>query len=175
MNETDTPPVPTADGVTPPPSSDPVSAVESGSELEKWRALSRENEKRWKTASRELEELRQEQMTDQEKAVAQARADARREAISELATSLTEAEIRAQAASAGVTVKTEYLDLDRFLGEDGRPDTELVAQFVAGHTPASVQPEFPRLMGAGYHRGNGGTTSMDPDELVNLITGGKII
>lgn len=173
MDDTDISPVPTADGVTP-SSSDPVSAVEPGSELEKWRALSRENEKRWKAASRELEELRQEQMTDQEKAVAQARADARREAISELATSLTEAEIRAQAASAGVTVKTEYLDLGRFLGEDGRPDTELVAQFVAGHTQP-VQPEFPRLMGAGYHRGNGGTASMDPDELVNLITGGKII
>ncbi|PNE29802.1 hypothetical protein AF335_33075 [Streptomyces eurocidicus] len=137
--------------------------------MEQWKA-------RFEAASQELEQFRQSQMTDQEKALAQAREDGRRETLSELSPSLAEAEIRAQAAAAGVTVQTEALDLTHFLGEDGRPDTDRIARFVAkGDTVSAARPRLPQLMGAGYHRGgSGGTVSMDPDELVNHITGGKI-
>ncbi|MCC3773680.1 hypothetical protein [Streptomyces sp. UNOB3_S3] len=171
MDETKSPDAPEASGVaaeTPPPTGPEA-------ELEKWKALSRQNEQRWEAASRELEELRTERMTDQEKALVQARDDARREALSELASSLAEAEIRAQAATAGVTVQTDYLDLARFLGEDGRPDSETVAAYIARQAPA--KPEFPKLRGAGYYRGGSGpaVTSMDPNELADLIAGKSFI
>ncbi|MGI5531531.1 hypothetical protein ACQEVX_30385 [Streptomyces syringium] len=169
MNETPNPSPSSSPAVEDAASATAAPPVADGAaaELEQWKA-------KFEAASRELEEVRQSQMTDQEKALAQARADARQETLSELSPSLAEAEIRAQAAAAGVAVQTEYLDLARFLGEDGRPDTGLVAQFVAKE--GAARPPLPQLMGAGYHRGgSGGTTSMDPDELVNLITGGKII
>ncbi|MEU5187004.1 hypothetical protein AB0G83_07590 [Streptomyces klenkii] len=169
MNETPNAPTPAAGDADGPPTAPPAPDG-TAAELEQWKA-------RFEAASRELEEIRQSQMTDQEKALAQARADARRETLSELSPSLAEAEIRAQAAVAGVSVQTEYLDLVQFLGEDGRPDSDRIAQLVArGDTVSAARPRLPQLMGAGYHRGGtGASTSMDPDELVNHITGGKII
>src|SRR5262245_58543130 len=100
-------------------------------ELEKWKRLSRENEKRWKQASKELEGIRHAQMTDQEKAIESAKAEARKAARAELGISLVEAEIRAQAAAAGVSVLTDYLDLSRFVAEDGRADRERVSELIA--------------------------------------------
>ncbi|MEU7104274.1 hypothetical protein ABZ951_04345 [Streptomyces sp. NPDC046215] len=169
MDETPTPSTPD-DSVADGPSAAPSAPDGAAAELEQWKA-------RFEAASQELEQFRQSQMTDQEKALAQARADGRRETLSELSPSLAEAEIRAQAAVAGVVVQTEFLDLNHFLGEDGRPDTERIAQFVAkGDTVSTARPRLPQLMGAGYHRGgSGGTASMDPNELVDHITGGKII
>ncbi|MER6380779.1 hypothetical protein ABT274_12450 [Streptomyces sp. NPDC001127] len=175
MDETQNAPEPALDeagaaAVEQSPTADPAI------ELEKWKALSDENEKRWKAASKQLEELRAERMTDQEKALVQARADARQEALTELSATLTEAEIRAQAATAGVSVQTEYLDLTRFLGDDGRPDAERVAAYVAGQSATTAQPKFPQLMGAGHHRGGSNrVTSMDPTELANLIAGTSFI
>ncbi|QLE71104.1 hypothetical protein FGW37_05350 [Streptomyces rectiverticillatus] len=144
-------------------------------ELEKWRAMSRENEKRWKQSTKELEQLRAAQMTDQEKAIADARLEARQAALAEVGTSLVEAEIRAQAASHGVTAPTDYLDLTRFLGDDGRPDTELVLQFVSSLPKPASEPAFAPLNGAGHHSPSGAVTSMDPNELADLISGGKFI
>lgn len=175
MNETQNAPEPAVDQ-TGTPAVEQAPSADPASELEKWKALSHENEKRWQAASEELEQLRAERLTDQEKALVQARADARQEALSELASTLAEAEIRAQAATAGVTVQTEYLDLAQFVGEDGRPDAERVAAFVSGQSAASAQPKFPQLMGAGHHRGGSSrVTSMDPTELANLIAGKSFI
>lgn len=145
-------------------------------EVEKWRTLSRENEKRWKQASRDLDELRTAQMTDQEKAIADARSEARRTTLAEMGTSLAEAEIRAQAASHGVTAPTDYLDLSRFLGDDGRPDAGLVSQFIASLPKPTPEPAFTPLQGAGHHTpGGGAITSMDPNELADLISGGTYL
>ncbi|MBB5123257.1 hypothetical protein GO002_33035 [Streptomyces eurocidicus] len=168
MNETPNASTP-ADGDTESTPVTPAAPDGAAAELEQWKA-------RFEAASQELEQFRQSQMTDQEKALAQARADGRRETLSELSPSLAEAEIRAQAAVAGVTVQTEALDLNHFLGEDGRPDTDRIARFVAkGDTVSAAPLRLPQLMGAGYHRGGrGGTASMDPDELVDHIHGGKI-
>ncbi|MCM1967802.1 hypothetical protein [Streptomyces sp. G1] len=146
-------------------------------DAERWKALSRENEKRWKQTAAELDRLRQAQMTEQEKVLAQARHEARQDALSELGTTLAEAEIRAQAASAGVSAPTDYLDLSRFLGDDGRADPEKVSAFISSlPKPTHPQPEFPQLVGTGHHRaGDAPVTTLDPNELADIITGGAHI
>ncbi|MFE4513772.1 hypothetical protein ACFRMQ_06155 [Kitasatospora sp. NPDC056783] len=173
MPEPENTPTPEPPKPTTPPETPPA---EPATEAEKWKALSRQNEQRWKTASKELEELRAANMTEQEKALADARAEGRQAALSEVGTSLVQAEIRAQAASAGVTVPTEYLDLSRFLAEDGQADAEKVKSLIESFPKPSPEPKFPDLQGAGYHRGSGaGVSSMDPNELADLIAGGRFL
>ncbi|GAA4071282.1 hypothetical protein [Streptomyces hundungensis] len=165
----------TPEGEAPPAPETPADAGPAD-ELEKWKRLSRENEKRWKQASKELEGIRQAQMTEQEKAIESAKAEARKAALAELGTSLVEAEIRAQAAAAGVTVPTDYLDLSRLVAEDGRADRGRVSELIASLPKAETQPEFPQLMGTGYHRSDGSDiSSMDPNELADFIAGGSFI
>ncbi|MFB8199399.1 hypothetical protein [Kitasatospora purpeofusca] len=170
MSETAPAPEPTAP--TTPPETPPADAAE----VEKWKALSRQNETRWKAASKELEDLKAAQMSDADKALADARAEGRKAALSEVGTSLVQAEIRAQAATAGVTVATDYLDLGRFLAADGQADPEKVKGYIESLPKPSTEPKFPDLQGAGYHRGAGpGVTSMDPTELADLIAGGRFL
>ncbi|MFJ5066539.1 hypothetical protein ACIQC7_08995 [Kitasatospora sp. NPDC088556] len=174
MSEPENPSTPEPSNLPTPPKTSPA---DQAAEAEKWKALSRKNEERWKSASKELEEIRQTQMTDQEKALADARAEGRKAALSEVGTSLVQAEIRAQAAAAGVTVLAEYVDLNRFLADDGTANAEAVTEMIEkerGKQPA--EPTFPKLQGAGYHRGNVPTiSSMDPTELADLIAGGRFI
>ncbi|MET8702727.1 hypothetical protein ABZW10_28290 [Kitasatospora sp. NPDC004723] len=170
MPEPETAPTPEP---TTPPETPPA---DQAAEAEKWKALSRKNEDRWKAASKELEDLKAAAMTDQEKALADARAEGRKAALSEVGTSLAAAEIRAQAAAAGVTVPTDYLDLNRFLTGDGKADAEAVKGLIESFPKPSTEPAFPDLQGAGYHRGSGSSiSSMDPTELADLIAGGRFI
>ncbi|MCX5201492.1 hypothetical protein OG897_08505 [Streptomyces sp. NBC_00237] len=161
-----------------PPAPEPVpDAVALQAEVEKWKALSRTNEKRWNESSAELDTLKKAGMSDQEKALETARAETRTATLSEVATSLVEAEIRAQSASAGVTAPTEYLDLTRFLAKDGKADADKVKTFIASLPKPDVHPPFPQIQGGTGHSQPGGTpfTSMDPNELADLIAGGRFI
>ncbi|RLU94778.1 hypothetical protein CTZ27_18935 [Streptomyces griseocarneus] len=102
-------------------------------------------------SAEQVEQPHGEPISDQERALAQAREDARAEVLAEMSTQLVAAEIRAQAAAAGVSVDTDYLNLGVFTGEDGRPDGERIAAYVARQHPP--EPKFPQLMGAGRYRG----------------------
>ncbi|MEV6551755.1 hypothetical protein AB0M57_23995 [Streptomyces sp. NPDC051597] len=177
MDETQNIPASAPEQLEPVQATETVPDVSPAEELEKWKRLSRENEKRWKQASKELEGIRHTQMTDQEKALEAARAEARQAALNEVGTSLAEAEIRMQASAAGVTAPTAYLDLSRFVAEDGRADRERVTELIASLSrPQAKEPEFPQLMGAGHHRSGGSEiASMDPSELADFIAGGSFI
>jgi hypothetical protein len=148
--------------------------AELTADRDKWRALSKKNEDNFKSASKERDELKSAQMTDAEKAIEQARAEGRNSALSEVGTDLVNAEMAVQAAAAGVTLPpAEYLNVSKFLGEDGRPNKDAVKSFVESLPKA--KGEFPDLQGAGKQ--TGGTpeiTTMDPNELADLITGGSI-
>lgn len=167
---------PNAPKVDPPNPAAVPAPVDSGDE--KWKALSRTNEARWKAAEKKLKELEEAQMTDQEKAIEAARVEARKAALSEVGTKLAKAEVRVQASKAGVEVPTDYLDLSRFLGEDGETDTEKVKTFIASlavNAPKGNAP-FPELEGVGHHQSNkNDITSMDPTELADLIANGSFI
>lgn len=98
------------------------------------RALAEERRAR-KAAEKERDELRKAAMTDQEKAVAAAKADALTEANKAIAPRLVAAEFRALAAAAGVTREAldgflKYADLTRFVGDDGEPDAKEITAAV---------------------------------------------
>lgn len=102
-------------------------------EADKWKAHARKQEERAKgnaDAVKELDRLKASQMTETEKAVAEAEARGRSAALSAAGTRLAKAELRA--AAAGTVDKAtldgflEYADLGKFLGDDGEPDTKAI-------------------------------------------------
>ncbi|MDH6705399.1 hypothetical protein P3T27_002109 [Kitasatospora sp. MAA19] len=142
-------------------------------QVEKWKALSRQNESRWKETSRELDQLKQGQMTEHEKALEAARAEGRQASATEFGRSLIKAEIQLQASAAGVSVQPDFLDFTLFAAEDGTADPEKVKAYING---LPVESEFADLQGAGYHRNPAPSfTSMDPNELADMISGGRFV
>jgi hypothetical protein len=100
------------------------------------RAARRAAEKASKEAKAELEKLRKESMTDQEKAIAEARAEARKEALGTANERLMRAEIKAAAGNKladpgdAVAHLRDAGDLDRFLSDDGEIDTKAVTSAI---------------------------------------------
>ncbi|MFD5308308.1 hypothetical protein [Streptomyces ardesiacus] len=148
--------------------------AELTAERDKWKALSKKNEDNYKAVSKERDDLKASQMTEAEKAIEAARTEGRNSALSEVGTDLVSAEMAVQAAAAGVTLPpAEYLNVSKFLGEDGRPNKDAVKSFVESLPKAKA--EFPNLQGAGKQTGGvPQTTSMDPKELADFITDGSI-
>lgn len=124
-------------------------------EVAKWKDLARKHEERSKTnsaAAKELETLRQQSMTDQEKAVAQAKIEAKAEAFREVGGKLVAAEIRAAAAGRPLDVDAllEGLDASRFVGDDGEPDRSAIVKWIDRIAPVpepqtNTRPGFPDL------------------------------
>jgi hypothetical protein len=103
----------------------------------------------------ELASLRQQGMTDAEKAIAAAREEGRAEAAAEHARALAAAEFRAQAAGriTNPDAALGALDLGKLLGTDGSPDKNaigaLVEQLAAVPPPGGRVPPGPRDSGNG--------------------------
>ncbi|MFE8916873.1 hypothetical protein [Streptomyces globisporus] len=120
----------------------------------KWKGLSRTNEDRWKEVSQERDQLKQATLTDSEKAIEQARQEARNAALSEVGTDLVSAEIRVQATAAGVQLPDpQFLNLNSFLGSDGRPNAEAIQTFVSS-LPKPQQQGYRQDLGLGRQGGN---------------------
>lgn len=81
---------------------------------------------------REIEEIRRSSMSESEKAIAEAEAKGRTAATQEYGKRLARSEIRALAsdAQADLTGVFDYLDLSRFVGEDGEPNEREIKKFV---------------------------------------------
>ncbi|MES9589970.1 hypothetical protein ABWK57_14075 [Streptomyces sp. NPDC094045] len=119
-------------------------------EIEKWKALSRKNEDRFKTASQELDGFKQASLTDHEKAIEAARHEARTAVAGEFSTRLAEAELRAQAAKARVDLPgLEYLNVGSFVGEDGSVNTASITSFISSLPKPAEGPEFAQGLGLG--------------------------
>lgn len=132
-------------GGTPDPTGVP-DATDYKAEAEKWQALARKHEDRAKansSAAKELEELRKASMSEVERAVAEAKAAGRAEAIAEVGTQLVDAELRAAAAGrladAQLDVLLQGLNRAAFLGADGTVDRASVVKFVNGIAPAAKE------------------------------------
>lgn len=153
-------------------------------DVEKWKALSRQNEKNWNEARTELASIQQASMTDAEKAIEQAKTEARNAALSEVGSRLVDAELRVQAATAGVTLpSSEFLNLSRFVGADGSPDTEQIKTFVSSLPQPSKAPEFVQGIGLGRQADPGSTAGqisrdelsrMSPQEISAARKAGKL-
>lgn len=140
--------------VTPPPATGPdtppLDAAALQAEVDKWKNLSRQNEKNYNEARTELAGLKQSSMTDAEKAIEAAKTEARNAALSEVGERLVSAELRVQAATAGVTLPgAEFLNLRAFVGTDGSPNADQIKTFVASLPKPSTSPEFAQGIGLG--------------------------
>lgn len=99
-------------------------------EARKWEARSKDNHQ----AKTELEKQRQAAMTEAERAVAEAEERGRTAATQNFGKRLATSEIRAAALDADrdLTGVFDYLDLTRFVDEDGEPDAKAIKAFVDG-------------------------------------------
>lgn len=142
-------PVPTT---APPPAPQPPPAPvqDSGgmeAELAKWKAMAQKHEGQAKVnaqAAKELEALRQQSMSDQERAVAEAKKVGRKEALFEVGGKLVTSELRATAAGRlddkAIAAITGTLNVAAFLDGDGQVDSAAVAAFVDSIAPAPSEP-----------------------------------
>jgi len=143
------------------------------SEAEKYRALMRKEEAKAKanaTAAKELDKLKREAMTEQERAVAEAVAAAQAETAADvtrrLGGRLVVAEIRGAVAGRlpadAVDALTERLDLSTFLTDDGEVNADAVREFAGQIAPDVHGPQtFPDL-GQGARPANGNAFANDP-------------
>lgn len=154
------------------PDTDAAAALKA--EVDKWKHLAQEHEKRAKgnsAAAKELEELRKSQMTEQEKAVAEAKASARSEALAELSAKLVGAEIRA--ALTGIVPDPaaiiEDLNLSRYVTESGDVDAKQVEALKAKYAAlANAKPQTPKVPSGPRSDGKSGEVYTSREQLKNL-------
>lgn len=103
-------------------------------------------ERRSKALERELEQVRQATMSETEKAIAEAEKRGRTAASTDFGKRLVKADIATAAARRNPdydTAALDYLDLSRFIGDDGEPDATAIAAAVERLVPAaSGAPSF---------------------------------
>lgn len=92
------------------------------------------------TAAQELEQLRQASLTDQERALEEARNEVRTETTRQFGARLARTEFDALAARRNpdydAAPALEFVDLTRFVGEDGEPDRQAIQAAVERLIPA---------------------------------------
>jgi hypothetical protein len=147
--------------------------------LEAERKARREAEKAHKALKAELDEIRSSAMTEQEKAVAQAKAEGRSEGLAAAATKVVAAEFKAAAAGRldtdALAILLDGLNLVAFMDEDGNVDTDKVQSFVDGIAPAPASVEddlhaqFKTLdLGQGSRNPNP-NAALNSDELLRAV------
>lgn len=162
----------------PTPEPEVVDTVDLAAELDKWKANARKNEERAKanaTAAKELEQLKATMMTDQERAINEARQSARAEALAEASAEVVRAKIAAAAAGrmteAQLEALTATVDTGKFLGEDGKVDPTLITGFVEGIAPP--QPTAPQVPDFGQGARNaqqaGAPPALNSDALLESL------
>jgi hypothetical protein len=144
---TEAPATETADKPAETPEEQPAQADDGTdwkAEARKWEDRAKANKK----AADELEKARKASMTEAERAVAEAEARGRTEATGQFGQRLARTEFDAAAARRNPDVNTkdvlEYVDLTRFVGEDGEPDVKAIQAAVERLVPApgSNVPSF---------------------------------
>jgi len=136
------------------PTADTVDVEALKADAEKWKSIARKHEERSKanaTAAKELEEFRQSQMSEQEKAVAAAIAQARADTLAEVGSALVDAEVKTAAARASAGGRQidadallEGLNRAAFLTEDGKPDGDAIAKWIDRIAPKAEAPKEPK-------------------------------
>lgn len=140
-------------------STDTEQQPDHAAEVEKWKALAQKHEQRAKSNAEKAkgyDELKASQMTEQEKAVETAKAEARAEAIREAAPRLVGAEFRAALAGRRtadeVAALIEDLDLSKYLTEAGEVDAERVTKKAELLAPPSEERKAAPSFGGGPRR-----------------------
>jgi uncharacterized protein (DUF4415 family) len=151
----------------------PDTGADLSAEVEKWKAQARKHEERAKTnadAAKKLADFEAQHMTDTEKAIAVARAEAKAEALAESGGKIARAEVKAAAAgrldSDALDALLEGLNLAVFLDEAGDVDPAKVSGFLDRIAPkADDEKPFPDL-GQGAR---GGDVALNSDPLTKAL------
>lgn len=145
-------------------------------EAEKWQNLAKKHEKRAKdnaTAASELDKVRQQSMTEQERAVEQARVEARTAALAEVGGKVAAAEIRAAAAGRlapeQVDVLLDGINLARFLDDSGDVDRDKVTTFVDGIAPKADETTTTQFPDLGQGSRSADTNALNGDPLERAL------
>ena len=151
--------------------------VDWKAEAEKWKGLADTTDKRAKrledtakanaAAAKELDQLRQSTMSDQEKAVAQARTEARTETLREVAADRVADKFRALAVNRPLEIDAllEGIDTARFANDDGTPDVKAIGTYLDKVAPIADEPDpipFKRDLGAGVRGQQTPALNSDP-------------
>lgn len=135
------------------------------------RAARKQAERERKAMQAELEKLRQQGMSDTEKAIAEAKRTARAEALVEVGKRLVDAEVKAAVGTRQVDVDAllDGLDRSRFLGDDGEPDVKAIKAWVDRIAPPAAQ-QFgdPLVQG---RRGDPPPASADMNQIIRRAAG----
>lgn len=142
------------------------SATEDSSgetDLDYWKRRARENEERAKSNHKELEKLRRDSMSEQERAIAEARDAGRSEALREASGRVVDAEIRSASVGRPINVDTLLAGLDRsqFLDDSGDVDRDAVTGWLDSLAPVQQQPQQVGDMAQGVRSVN----RSSPDEV----------
>lgn len=157
--------------------------VDWKAKYEEQREHSRTWEKRAKDnsdAAKKLAEVERQAMSDAEKAVAEARDEARKQALAEVGAELVDANVRAAAAGRNVDVDTLLSGLDRsqFLGDDGKPDTAKITDWVGKIAPAAKPAAADLGQGARPlapgQLGRDALKNMTPEQIVEAQQSGQL-
>lgn len=168
-------PAPAPDPAAPAPAGPdpaaPAPEIDYKAELEKAQKESRKWEDRAKqnsAAKTELEKLREASMSDQEKAVEAARAEARAAMLKEFGGNLVDAEIKVAAAGRLDDAQLEALlgvvDRSALLEEDGTVKADAVKAFVDRLAPAPAESARPLLPDLGQGA-RGGPPALNSTQL----------
>ena len=113
-------------------------------EVDKWKSLSRKNEQQAKAnlaAAKELEEIKQSQLTDTEKLIEQTKTETALNVRREFASKLVDAELKSQLAGkvldAGALLS---FDKSSFIQDDGNIDSEAIQSWVEAHSNTTEIP-----------------------------------
>lgn len=116
--------------------------------LDRMKSERNEARRKAKAVEKELEELRTQSMSEAEKAVAEAEKRGRQNAMTEYGKRLAKAEFDAAAGRRNPDMDTstvlEFVDLTRFIDDDGEPDTKAIAAAVERLVPepAGGMPKY---------------------------------
>lgn len=146
----DVPPTPEpASDSSPEPTTTPPAEPDRDwkAEADKWKALSRKHENANAQAIKELEAIRASQMTDTEKAIAEAEKRGREATMKELGSQIAEAKLRAAAAGkvADVDALIELVDIAKFVTAEGVDDNAIAATIERFAKVAPAQPAPPKF------------------------------
>lgn len=155
-----------------PTENDTVSEVEATSdtpvvdptqETEKWKTLARKHEERAKAnakAAAELEELKKSMLTDQEKAIEEAKREARKATVAEFSSKLVDAKLEASLNGRVLDANAVLsFEKSKFITEDGDVDEDAISNWVESNTktPDTVFPDL-----AQGQRGTAPALNSDP-------------
>lgn len=130
-------------------------------EARKWEQRAKENQR----SAKELERQHRASMTESERALAEAEAKGRTAATADFGTRLARTAFDAAAGRRNPDFDTasalEYVDLSKFVGDDGEPDTKAIK--------AAVERLVPAPKGTPSFDGGSRSTTAGPTDMNQLI------